>query len=137
MVLSDNGSHLRQKESPRNRRLVDMSRRLVAILSVVFLLAASSVVVVFANHSNTGIVEPLYSYPSEGTWNPVKVAKGNFPNVPLAVIVNPADGPGTCCDKNYQAGISQLRSVGVIVLDRKSTRLNSSHDQISYAVFCL
>src|SRR5206468_5777204 len=25
----------------------------------------------------------------------------------------------------------------VIVLDRKSTRLNSSHDQISYAVFCL
>src|SRR2546428_7847239 len=23
------------------------------------------------------------------------------------------------------------------VLDRKSTRLNSSHDQISYAVFCL
>src|SRR5206468_12650207 len=26
---------------------------------------------------------------------------------------------------------------GVAVLDRKSTRLNSSHDQISYAVFCL
>src|SRR5206468_11083795 len=24
-----------------------------------------------------------------------------------------------------------------IILDRKSTRLNSSHDQISYAVFCL
>src|SRR5206468_11125976 len=26
---------------------------------------------------------------------------------------------------------------GVILRDRKSTRLNSSHDQISYAVFCL
>src|SRR5206468_5998635 len=25
----------------------------------------------------------------------------------------------------------------VVVTDRKSTRLNSSHDQISYAVFCL
>src|SRR2546428_4786338 len=25
----------------------------------------------------------------------------------------------------------------VLELDRKSTRLNSSHDQISYAVFCL
>src|SRR2546428_4851903 len=25
----------------------------------------------------------------------------------------------------------------VLALDRKSTRLNSSHDQISYAVFCL
>ena len=93
-----------------------MSRRLVAILSVVFLLAASSVMVVFANHPNTGIVEPLYSYPSEGAWNPVKDAKRNYPNVPLAVIINPANGPGTCCDKNYQAGISQLRSVGVIVL---------------------
>src|SRR5688572_31838225 len=27
--------------------------------------------------------------------------------------------------------------VGVIAEDRKSTRLNSSHSQISYAVFCL
>src|SRR5206468_12239357 len=26
---------------------------------------------------------------------------------------------------------------GYISIDRKSTRLNSSHDQISYAVFCL
>src|SRR5206468_10684880 len=26
---------------------------------------------------------------------------------------------------------------GAVTLDRKSTRLNSSHDQISYAVFCL
>src|SRR2546428_6451164 len=26
---------------------------------------------------------------------------------------------------------------GIVNLDRKSTRLNSSHDQISYAVFCL
>src|SRR2546430_5773365 len=28
-------------------------------------------------------------------------------------------------------------STGVARLDRKSTRLNSSHSQISYAVFCL
>src|SRR2546421_9485199 len=27
--------------------------------------------------------------------------------------------------------------LGYQMLDRKSTRLNSSHDQISYAVFCL
>src|SRR5688572_31537803 len=27
--------------------------------------------------------------------------------------------------------------VAMVVLDRKSTRLNSSHSQISYAVFCL
>jgi len=29
------------------------------------------------------------------------------------------------------------RANAAIVGDRKSTRLNSSHDQISYAVFCL
>src|SRR2546430_12541095 len=33
--------------------------------------------------------------------------------------------------------VSLLPQVGAQVLDRKSTRLNSSHSQISYAVFCL
>src|SRR5688572_32503610 len=28
-------------------------------------------------------------------------------------------------------------AVGAAIVDRKSTRLNSSHSQISYAVFCL
>src|SRR2546430_11980987 len=34
------------------------------------------------------------------------------------------------------AGVALLMSA-IVVLDRKSTRLNSSHSQISYAVFCL
>src|SRR2546421_4368504 len=34
-------------------------------------------------------------------------------------------------------GIRHLIVTGVQTCDRKSTRLNSSHDQISYAVFCL
>src|SRR5206468_10629796 len=34
------------------------------------------------------------------------------------------------------AGLQFRQFVGAL-LDRKSTRLNSSHDQISYAVFCL
>src|SRR2546430_3269546 len=34
--------------------------------------------------------------------------------------------------------LSTIRSADqILVLDRKSTRLNSSHSQISYAVFCL
>src|SRR2546430_8270777 len=37
-------------------------------------------------------------------------------------------GPGRCSTLTAFAGISR---------DRKSTRLNSSHSQISYAVFCL
>src|SRR2546429_6097855 len=36
-----------------------------------------------------------------------------------------------------QAGLSILRKGGNAVEDRKSTRLNSSHGYISYAVFCL
>src|SRR2546422_6769525 len=33
--------------------------------------------------------------------------------------------------------LSPLLTVVVLLLDRKSTRLNSSHGYISYAVFCL
>src|SRR3712207_8138063 len=32
---------------------------------------------------------------------------------------------------------SEAREVDLLALDRKSTRLNSSHANISYAVFCL
>src|SRR2546430_3420518 len=35
------------------------------------------------------------------------------------------------------AGIEQPVVQALLPLDRKSTRLNSSHSQISYAVFCL
>src|SRR2546428_9118076 len=40
---------------------------------------------------------------------------------------------------NQFAAVEYGKTVGssLIVIDRKSTRLNSSHDQISYAVFCL
>src|SRR3712207_8607900 len=34
-------------------------------------------------------------------------------------------------------GLRRREDAGVVVADRKSTRLNSSHANISYAVFCL
>src|SRR3712207_8305900 len=37
----------------------------------------------------------------------------------------------------YLGGVEKLEALGVTWLDRKSTRLNSSHANISYAVFCL
>src|SRR5690348_18035426 len=37
----------------------------------------------------------------------------------------------------YVAPELHRRGIGKILLDRKSTRLNSSHPSISYAVFCL
>src|SRR2546421_4773321 len=36
-----------------------------------------------------------------------------------------------------QPGVTFTVRRNVVRVDRKSTRLNSSHDQISYAVFCL
>src|SRR5947209_12700313 len=58
-------------------------------------------------------------------------------------------GPGSICTTRIVAGVwvPQLTAImdaveaakkaGVPVIDRKSTRLNSSHANISYAVFCL
>src|SRR5438445_8916360 len=39
--------------------------------------------------------------------------------------------------KNRARGVSNQATNTAIQLDRKSTRLNSSHANISYAVFCL
>src|SRR5687768_18284746 len=40
--------------------------------------------------------------------------------------------PGIRCRRGHSQGVANVRKV-----DRKSTRLNSSHGYISYAVFCL
>src|SRR5207248_10492124 len=48
--------------------------------------------------------------------------------------------PRSCCDDNVFASIlisTVIRAGLTARLDRKSTRLNSSHRTISYAVFCL
>ena len=45
--------------------------------------------------------------------------------------------PGTSIRFGYDPIIGILPGVGDTVTDRKSTRLNSSHVAISYAVFCL
>src|SRR2546430_12568489 len=40
--------------------------------------------------------------------------------------------PGVCSSPRQMTGFR-----AILAVDRKSTRLNSSHSQISYAVFCL
>src|SRR2546421_8543437 len=71
-----------------------------------------------------------------------------FPYTPLFRSVG-QERPPVLCDTTNELGdflsakIAVRRSVRHLlhplrlVVDRKSTRLNSSHDQISYAVFCL
>src|SRR5258705_8664253 len=53
-------------------------------------------------------------------------------------------GLGKIWDSTYRSrnpnsppGVSVGATIGMLALDRKSTRLNSSHLGISYAVFCL
>src|SRR2546430_3274676 len=55
-----------------------------------------------------------------------EVGRKTGPKVDIAV--DPLEGT-TLCAKNMPGAIATI--------DRKSTRLNSSHSQISYAVFCL
>ena len=73
--------------------------------------------------------------------------------VPRLIFVNKMDRTGADFNKSIEHIESRLGAkaipmqmtigaeddfIGVIdLIDRKSTRLNSSHDQISYAVFCL
>src|SRR3712207_6851440 len=48
-----------------------------------------------------------------------------------------ATGPSKVCRKDALRFINALFGSAVAAGDRKSTRLNSSHANISYAVFCL
>src|SRR3712207_7463397 len=42
-------------------------------------------------------------------------------------------------DPAFQVGLDEILEIenAIVIVDRKSTRLNSSHANISYAVFCL
>src|SRR2546428_9470988 len=73
-----------------------------------------------------------------------------FRSPPAQLAEGDAIRPGYDCEldelkdardggKRYIAGLQAMKRLppSRASLDRKSTRLNSSHDQISYAVFCL
>src|SRR5258708_31835936 len=51
--------------------------------------------------------------------------------------LTPVELPSARYAQYYRPQPAESRRVPVRVLDRKSTRLNSSHQIISYAVFCL
>src|SRR3712207_8995284 len=68
----------------------------------------------------------------------------------LPVLAHPGDLPGRDLQRGEQRGgavpdvvggallgVAGLHRQGLLGADRKSTRLNSSHANISYAVFCL
>src|SRR2546428_3756724 len=62
-----------------------------------------------------------------------------FPYTTLfrSAIVSPAMRPSKVVNSFLPVSGSAYGASVPLTRDRKSTRLNSSHDQISYAVFCL
>ncbi|KAL3456235.1 Spherulation-specific family 4 [Aspergillus heterothallicus] len=62
--------------------------------------------------SATGVILPLYTWPSDSTWEPVYNALAAYPNVDFYVIVNPNSGPGDSSPpaSDYITGVETLNS---------------------------
>src|SRR5688572_32479296 len=70
------------------------------------------------------------------SWNPLMNSKTSAVRITSSSRVSTAGASGILEDDlvDHVAGVAATIDR---LLDRKSTRLNSSHSQISYAVFCL
>jgi hypothetical protein len=66
--------------------------------------------------STTGVIVPLYTYPTSSTWDAMISAKTAHPSVPIVAIINPSSGPGTSMDSKYSDGIKKLQAAGITVL---------------------
>src|SRR2546427_6896029 len=64
-----------------------------------------------------------------------RVERGEVVDLLLQLLLGIA-GDGVDAAVHRQGGV-QAEDAALAMEDRKSTRLNSSHSQISYAVFCL
>src|SRR5437764_9999440 len=73
---------------------------------------------------------------SEAATNVTQQQINNLPTSNRNIFDLAALAPGVIT-QNDQINSTQKRFVGRLLIDRKSTRLNSSHRCISYAVFCL
>src|SRR5690606_40133522 len=68
----------------------------------------------------------------------VDVGVGHEDDLAVAALLEVEAAPAACAENLDDRGaLDVLEHVGHGGLDRKSTRLNSSHVKISYAVFCL
>lgn len=97
-----------------------MQNKLIKIVIAVFMLFAINLLIPpdmtsTAAVAPTGIMIPLYTYPGD-SWSQVVNTKTTYPAVPIAVVINPASGPGHRFDSNYLTGTQQLQNAGVMVL---------------------
>lgn len=79
-------------------------------------LAASTVLAGMASMASaTGILLPLYVYPTEANWKPVYDSIAAYKKIPWTIVINPGNGPGATRqpgngDANYITGTSKLNS---------------------------
>jgi hypothetical protein len=66
-------------------------------------------------------IVPLYTPPSDPSWNAVIAAKAAHPTVGVLAVVNPANGPGGAVDPGYAAGIARLNAAGIKVIGYVAT----------------
>src|ERR1700733_3548426 len=69
-----------------------------------------------ATPTTTGLIVPLYSYPTNPTWSALIEAKLSYPNVPIIAIVNPDSGPGKSPNPDYVLGVASLQKAGIVVV---------------------
>jgi Spherulation-specific family 4 len=62
-----------------------------------------------------GLLIPLYSSPGS-SWSTVIQEKEAHPSVPMTVVINPDNGPGSTYSSTYDSWIQQLRNIGVNVI---------------------
>jgi hypothetical protein len=63
-----------------------------------------------------GTIIPLYTDPSDGSWDAVVAAKQAHPTVPVLAVINPNNGPGAAAQDSYTSGIAKLTAAGVKVI---------------------
>src|SRR2546427_4176822 len=92
------------------------------------------------SHDAKGGIDAYYQSPGQASGYVLGTIRGSGPNLKMRLVSSmwfPIDSP------TYQNGFGLRRrdrlslAFDASTRDRKSTRLNSSHSQISYAVFCL
>jgi hypothetical protein len=104
--------------------LKNAPRRILLSTAVILLLAASTTLALgvrpssaATTSSNAGIVIPLYTYPTDSTWNTVIQVHKAYPTVPMMIIADPtSSGSGASLDPNFASGIKNLQAAGITVL---------------------
>jgi hypothetical protein len=72
-----------------------------------------------------GTIVPLYTDPSDSSWNAIIAAAEAHPTVHVVAIVNPSDGPGSSKSSAYTTGIAALQAAHIEVIGYVATGYGS------------